>query len=226
MTTRAPAGDFSPTAAERGSDSTSAARRRRALRLHHLTSAVVALIWLGYALAALSLTLETRAPVHFILLLRNTALTVMFLVRRPALKSSRSVKEWAVAIASTFGGYFFSGGSMVTEGVALPIMVIAGVLMTASITALGRSFGIVPANRGIKTEGPYRIVRHPIYTCYVLFDIGYLVGAPTARNAIVFLLVIVSLYWRARYEERILREDPAYRSYAYRTPSMFIPGLV
>ena len=26
---------------------------------------------------------------------------------------------------------------------------------------LGRSFGLIAANRGIKVAGPYRIVRHP-----------------------------------------------------------------
>lgn len=131
-----------------------------------------------------------------------------------------------MAIVSTFSGYFFSGGSMVVEGLALPIMAIAGLLMTASIVSLGRSFGIVPANRGIKTGGPYRLVRHPIYACYVLFDAGYVLGVPSARNVVIFLLVTLSLYVRARYEERLLRTDPRYQSYADRTTAMFVPGVL
>ena len=33
---------------------------------------------------------------------------------------------------------------------------------------LGRSFGVVPANRGVVVGGPYRLVRHPIYTGYLI----------------------------------------------------------
>ena len=188
---------------------------------------MVAVVWFGSAWATLSLWQETRAPVPLILLVRNSTLTLLFLARRPPKEASTSVKEWCVAVVSTLSGYLFVGGTMVAEGLALPLMVVSAILMTVSILALGRSFGIVPANRGIKSGGPYRIVRHPIYSCYVLFDIGYLMGAPTFRNGLVFVAVVVSLYVRARYEEKfLLRADPAYQAYARQTRSMFVPGIL
>ena len=39
--------------------------------------------------------------------------------------------------------------------------------MIAGKVVLGRSFGLVPANRGIVARGPYLLVRHPIYAGYL-----------------------------------------------------------
>ena len=46
--------------------------------------------------------------------------------------------------------------------------------------ALGRSFGLVPANRGVVVRGPYTLVRHPIYTGYLITHVAFLIGAPDA----------------------------------------------
>ena len=43
---------------------------------------------------------------------------------------------------------------------------------------LGRSFGLIAANRGIKVAGPYRIVRHPIYAGYTIIHVGFLLALP------------------------------------------------
>ena len=67
--------------------------------------------------------------------------------------------------------------------------------------ALGRSFGVAPANRGIVVRGPYSFVRHPIYTGYLITHTGF-------RKTI---LELASLYERLadRIEkyERLPRPD-------------------
>ena len=45
---------------------------------------------------------------------------------------------------------------------------------------LGRSFGIVPANRGIVDKGPYLLVRHPIYAGYLVSHLAFVAAYPTA----------------------------------------------
>jgi protein-S-isoprenylcysteine O-methyltransferase Ste14 len=48
---------------------------------------------------------------------------------------------------------------------------------------LGRSFGLLPAQRGLVVVGPYRFVRHPIYFGYLIGHIGFLLVNFSWRNA-------------------------------------------
>lgn len=227
----APAGESHPLAGQTveagGSASDTGSYGRGRLRLsHQLTNLLVASLWLFYAWSRFELWRHSHAPVYLMLVLRNSALTLLFLCRRPAKVTSTSIKEWSVAVVGTFVGYFYEPRIPVLPSVNLFLVVAAGGLSIASILALGRSFGIVPANRGIVTRGPYSIVRHPIYLSYMVFDVGYLAVAPSVRNAVVLVVFAVLAYLRATYEERLLGMDPEYREYADRTRYMFLPGVL
>ena len=60
-------------------------------------------------------------------------------------------------------------------------VVIAGKL------SLGRSFGLMPANRGVVSTGLYRIVRHPIYMGYLITHVGFLAANPSLWNIVVLV---------------------------------------
>jgi protein-S-isoprenylcysteine O-methyltransferase Ste14 len=94
------------------------------------------------------------------------------------------------------------------------------------LLSLGRSFGIVPANRGVRTGGPYRFVRHPAYSGYVLTGAGYLLENPSIRNACLFAVVTLAQAVRIVEEERTLAGDPAYRAYARRVRSRVVPYVL
>jgi protein-S-isoprenylcysteine O-methyltransferase Ste14 len=81
------------------------------------------------------------------------------------------------------------------------------------LLALGRSFGIVPANRGLRTGGPYGLVRHPLYACYVVSWVGYVLENPVARNILVFSAAFVFQLLRMHREELFLKRDTGYRAY-------------
>jgi protein-S-isoprenylcysteine O-methyltransferase Ste14 len=88
-----------------------------------------------------------------------------------------------------------------------------------SVLFLGRCFGVLPAARGLVTNGPYGVVRHPVYLGEIGAFVGLAVAAPTARNAILLLALVVSQAVRMMLEERTLEEAfPDYENYARRIP--------
>jgi protein-S-isoprenylcysteine O-methyltransferase Ste14 len=102
---------------------------------------------------------------------------------------------------------------------------VGALLATLAVISLGRSFGIVAANRGVRTTGFYRFVRHPLYGSYMISYLGFLVGNLSILNVLLVFLTVLCQYARAVAEERILLQDPAYRAYAQRVHYRFIPYI-
>ena len=96
--------------------------------------------------------------------------------------------------------------------------------LSAKLT-LRRSFGVVAANRGVKASGPYRLVRHPMYAGYALTHIGFLLAGPSLWNLALYGTVLTIAVRRIVAEERVLREDPAYRALAAKVRYRLLPGL-
>lgn len=92
--------------------------------------------------------------------------------------------------------------------------------MTIALISLGRSFGIAPADRGLRTVGFYRWIRHPLYASELCFYVGYLMANPSVRNLlglVVCTIVLIGRIWR---EEQILE---GYERYAQQVPYRLIP---
>jgi len=97
-----------------------------------------------------------------------------------------------------------------------------------AIVAIGRHYDLeleVHADHEVVRTGPYRLVRHPIYTGLLI----HLVGACLATGNLLLLagtlLVVLPIFYiRASTEERLLREQlgPTYDAYA-REVGMLIP---
>lgn len=197
----------------------------------------IASLWGYYAYKSFSV-LNIDLMSHFqglfpvTLFIRNSTLTIMFLSRRPSKRTSTSPFEWFIAIYGTFIGYFyvFNGPAdyfpwTFILGASI-VKILISVLMITAIFSLGRSFGIVPSDRGIKTGGLYRYVRHPIYSLYLLSDlIDMIAGKFFWQNALVFLSFILTTYFRTVYEERLLERNPKYSAYKEKTPYRLLPGL-
>ena len=91
---------------------------------------------------------------------------------------------------------------------------------------LGRSFGLLPAQRGLVMAGPYRVVRHPIYFGYLIGHIGFLMVNFSWRNAAVLALLYVAQVVRIRREEAVLAASSAdYRGYQRRVRWRLLPGV-
>jgi protein-S-isoprenylcysteine O-methyltransferase Ste14 len=197
--------------------------------LFHVMNVLVAAIWLHDLVKAV-LNFRAERQISSLFLCGMNALLVVFYVRRRrATEVGTSWKVVVVANLGTFGNFMYESAYPIHDAVVTPCIVVTSIALAVSLGAflsLGRSWGIIPANRGVKTGGLYRLVRHPIYASYILFDLAYVWWAFSWRNLAVAATIALILYARARYEEEVLLHDPEYAAYARRTRYMLVPGLV
>lgn len=117
-----------------------------------------------------------------------------------------------------------SRGALATTGLIFELL---GVVLTqVSRVYMGRSFGILPANRGVVSKGPFRWIRHPIYLGWLVLSIGYATSYVTDRNVILIAVTFVLMVWRIYQEEAHLSADPAYRGYMDRVRYRLLPGII
>jgi protein-S-isoprenylcysteine O-methyltransferase Ste14 len=166
-------------------------------------------------------------PQIILLLASELSAVVFLLIQR---KGSWNSSFYTTAIA--FGGTgaalcLTSGGiTLAPDYITLPLMMVGTMISLFAKLSLRRSFGVVPANRGVKVSGAYRFVRHPMYTGYVINHIGLLLLYFSAWNMAVYALTWTLLYLRVVEEERFLLQDPAYTAYAGQVRARIIPGVI
>lgn len=165
---------------------------------------------------------------QIVLLLASELSAVFFLLIQR--KGSWATSAYTTAIA--FGGtaaslcVFPSGIALAPDYVSAPLITLGTAIALAAKLSLRRSFGLVPANRGVKVGGAYRFVRHPMYTGYVLNHIGFLMLFFSYWNLAVYAICWVLLYLRVIEEERFLLADPQYAGYANTVKARIVPGLI
>ena len=182
------------------------------------------------ALFSANLFDEFRRTGHLtgLLMLAGELLVIVFtLVRRPARAVDRSFIAVAATTISVAGPPLMraSEPGAVADGVTVWISVAALAVVVAAKLTLGRSFGLVPANRGIVAGGPYELVRHPIYAGYLVTHLAFLLAHPSPWNAGVVLAADTALIIRALHEERLLAADQSYQMYCRRVGWHLVPGV-
>ena len=164
-----------------------------------------------------------------LLLLASELLVVVFtVIRRRACIVDRSRLAAVVTGISLVGPQLLRASGepgLVPDAVTAAISGLGLIVVLIGKITLGRSFGLVPANRGVVVAGPYSLVRHPIYTGYLITHAAFLLAHPSALNVAVLAMTDAALVVRALVEERILRGDAAYRSYCGRVSWHLVPGL-
>lgn len=164
-----------------------------------------------------------------LLLLAGEALVVVLTVfRRRAHLVDRSVASAVMTMLSLAGPPLVRGTdapSLAGDNLTAIVSACGLIVVILGKITLGRSFGIVPANRGVVVRGPYGIVRHPIYTGYLITHVGFLLANPTPWNIGVILTADAALVGRALMEERVLKADAEYQGYCERVGWHLVPGL-
>jgi protein-S-isoprenylcysteine O-methyltransferase Ste14 len=109
---------------------------------------------------------------------------------------------------------------------AVGVLLVGTVLGQFSRLYLGRRFGLLPANRGVLTGGPFRYVRHPIYLGWFVLSVGFVMAHPALINVAAIIITLPFMMWRISLEEELLGEDPEYRAYMKRTHYRLIPFVL
>jgi protein-S-isoprenylcysteine O-methyltransferase Ste14 len=171
---------------------------------------------------------RTHHVTGLMLLISEALVAVLTVFRRRARVIDRSFVAGLVTLISTAAPPLLRATDLppLLPDAGTALISCAGLsLVIAGKMTLGRSFGLVPANRGVVDRGPYVMMRHPIYTGYLLCHIGFLAAHPDPMNAALMVVGDSALIVRALLEERILGKDERYRAYCSRVGWHLVPGV-
>jgi protein-S-isoprenylcysteine O-methyltransferase Ste14 len=173
--------------------------------------------------------LRTGHVTGLLLLVGESLVVVLTIARRPAISVDRSAVAAVMTTVSLAGPALLRAtdgqASLASDQFTAVASGIGLVIVVMGKMALGRSFGVVPANRGVVVRGPYSFVRHPIYTGYLITHASFLVAHPAPWNLSVILIADVALILRALMEERVLSADAVYQQYCRRVGWHLVPGV-
>jgi protein-S-isoprenylcysteine O-methyltransferase Ste14 len=168
-------------------------------------------------------------PLALLLLPSEGLVIALIVLRKPAQDLTTRWTDWLAAMAAT---------ALPTLVVATPRASSQALTLAAAAAAvtglivqvhakvsLGRTIGMVAANRGIRVGGPYQWVRHPMYLGYLISHVAFVTVNWCGWNVCLLSMVTLLQVYRIAAEEKLLRNDPEYRRYEERVPYRFWPGL-
>ena len=188
---------------------------------------IVLLLYLGLV-ARLVVSGEQWSAANLLLLPSEGLVVVFLLIRRRTEQISLRWQDWLLALSATVAPMLVQPGvgrALVWPMFGAGILVAGTIIQVHAKLTLGRSFGCVPANRGLKSAGPYRFVRHPMYAGYLLGHLAFLLMNPIAWNFGVYAVCYALQIPRLLFEERLLAQDSRYREYQAAVKYRLIPGV-
>ncbi len=183
-----------------------------------------ATLFAGFASAQLASFAATHRPSVLLVFAVETFAAVLFVARARAERTSASLWDWFTTLGGTFAPLLLRPVERGGDVVAGQGLQVAGALLALwGLASLSRSFGLLPAVRGLRVGGAYRLVRHPLYLAYTLQSLGYVLNHPTRWNSVVVAAAFAFQLLRVRNEERVLATVPGHEAYRRRTPWRIVP---
>lgn len=204
------------------------ARMNAAVVADSLAKVVVVALFSSMAIRLAGDWVETGHLTGMLLLASESLVVALTLVRRSAGVVDRSWVSRLLTGFSTFSPNLVTPvavGALASEYVTVAISGTGLLVVVLGKLSIGRSFGLIPANRGIVSTGLYKLVRHPIYLGYLITHTGFVLANPAGWNLFFLAAADIALMLRAVREERTLMLDPAYQAYAARVRWRILPGL-
>ncbi|GEM_PF-555046 len=144
-------------------------------------------------------------------------------------ESSSLVYEASIqktSILQAFLTPFFPGGFSLYHSLAMVFIFIGDAMALWALFYLRRSFSIMAEVRDWVNRGPYRWMRHPMYSGEILATIGFCLLKFSYFNLFLTLLFLGCIAWRACIEEQKIKSVyPHYASYQQKV-GFFFPKIL
>ena len=172
--------------------------------------------------------LSTGRVTGLLLLVSEALVVVLTVMRRSAATVDRSTRARLLTALSMLGPPLLQPAhvtALLPQAMTVAVSAIGLAIVIAGKVTLGRSFGLMPANRGVVSSGLYRLVRHPIYLGYLITHVAFLLATPSAWNIAALFAADAALLARAVCEEQTLSRDERYRTYQQAVRWRVCPGV-
>jgi protein-S-isoprenylcysteine O-methyltransferase Ste14 len=153
-----------------------------------------------------------------------------YLRRGPARATTSSVTARVAAVIATWAPFVIpwlhgAPPGPVWQGVS-DVLLLAGTAWAVwSLRSLGRNLSVVAQVRDVADGGPYRWIRHPLYTGEIVSTLGLAIAAHSLAAIAVWLGICALQAYRAvREEQLLLAVLPGYGAYRIRTAAL-VPGI-
>lgn len=190
------------------------------------TNIFLAVVFGAFAFANTKSFLEEPRLSVLLIVLVEAIVVVFLLIRRDPQETRHTWQTWTTTTVGTFAPMLLRPTDAAADLLIGDILQVGGfVLQIIALLYLSRSFGLLPAYRGVQSSGLYSLVRHPLYSAYVISFTGYWINNPSAANAAAIVVGIAFLVMRIRCEEALLMTYDDYSRYADRTRWRLIPAV-
>jgi len=191
-----------------------------------ISNLLLAILFIGFAYAHLQRFLVQPRLSLLLIVAVEGLVAVILVIRRDPENTQHGWKTWGATSIGTFAPMLLRPIDAPTDLLVGQILQVAAIgLQIGAVLSLNRSFGLLPAHRGVKSGGLYRWVRHPLYSAYLLAHVGYLASNMSWANVLVVVTGTAFQVVRILQEERLLLQYPDYARYSGTTRWRLVPAI-
>lgn len=90
---------------------------------------------------------------------------------------------------------------------------------------LGKNFSVFPALRSVVGNGPYRLIRHPIYLFELVMLLGCCLTIGAWQHWALFVIAVITIAIRIVWEEKVLATSKEYQRYCRSVKYRLLPWV-
>ena len=183
---------------------------------------IIPALWLLFVLYWAIAAFSAKRTVKTASWWRQAGLRVFIIVLVLAAYRMPAVRHAVMSAQATARGIAWGAAGTILVGLGIGLAIVARAY-------LGRNWGIPMSqkeNPALVTSGPYRLIRHPIYSGIILAMFGSVLGLSLLWLLPLVLLTAYFIYSARREEALMCRQFPGeYPAYMRRT-KMLVPFLL